>query len=154
MFPLFRHEFQHLRKNLNYCYFRLKHQAKAKTLFCCDTFIINNFARVEAGCCAPFLFWLEEIRLTHIDCSWESLTFCKNCESVVKTGHVVFSLNLICEKRFVACEGSHGVVFVHGKGSSAAVNLVKDSVDDAGSTSSESGEVFVLYLVSRAAYLL
>jgi hypothetical protein len=97
---------------------------------------------------------LEGLLLTHIDCSWESLTFCKNCESVVKTSNVVFRLNLIGEKRFMALEGSHGVVFVHGKGSSAGVNLVKDSVDDAGSTSSESGEVFVLYSVSRAAYLL
>ena len=82
------------------------------------------------------------------------MTFCKNCESVVKTGHVVFSLNLVGEKRFVALEWSHGVVFVHGKGSSAAVNLVKYSVDDAGSTSSESSEVFVLDMVSIAAYLL
>lgn len=82
------------------------------------------------------------------------MTFCKNCESIVETGNVVLSLNLIGEKRFVALEWGYGVEFVHGKGSSAAVNLVKDSVDDAGSTSSESGEVFVLYIMSSAAYLL
>jgi hypothetical protein len=96
---------------------------------------------------------VKGVRLTHIDCSWESLTFCKNCESIVKTGNVVLSLNLISEKRFVALEGGYGVEFVHGKGSSAAVNLVKDSVDDAGSTSSESGEVFVLYIMSTCSVL-
>lgn len=71
-------------------------------------------------------------RLTHVDGAGEHLRLSKHGEAVRKLSHVIAGFVGLGVHGLHVLEGHGGVVLVGRKGSSASVDGVEDSVEDAG----------------------